>query len=42
MRPMRRPEAPEIHLRTLEATPEQMAERVVGELIKRGIIAAAS
>jgi bifunctional enzyme CysN/CysC len=34
------PEAPEIHLRTLEERPELMAERVVGELTRRQIIGA--
>jgi bifunctional enzyme CysN/CysC len=34
------PEAPEIHLRTLEERPERMAERIVGELTRRQIIGA--
>ncbi len=36
--PYEAPEAPEIHLRTLEETPEQMAERVLDGLKLRGII----
>jgi bifunctional enzyme CysN/CysC len=36
--PYEAPEAAEIHLRTLEETPEQMGERVLSELKLRGII----
>jgi len=38
--PYESPEAPEIHLRTLEQTPEQMAKHVISKLIEREIIAA--
>jgi bifunctional enzyme CysN/CysC len=38
--PYEPPEAPEIHLHTLDEAPEQMAERVLGELIERKLIGA--
>ena len=37
--PYEPPENPEIHLATLNATPEALAEQVVEELRRRGIIA---
>jgi len=37
--PYEAPENPEIRLPTLQATPEELAEKVVGELRRRGIIA---
>jgi len=37
--PYEAPEAPEIRLRTLEAEPERLAEQVVAELRRRGIVA---
>ena len=36
--PYEPPEAPELHLRTAEASPEDMAERIVAELRRRGVI----
>ena len=33
------PDAPELHLRTAEASPEDLAERVVAELRRRGVFA---
>ena len=36
--PYEPPEAPEIVLKTLDGTPEVLAERVIGELRKRGIV----
>ena len=36
--PYEPPEAPELHLRTAEASPEALAERVVAELRRRGVI----
>ncbi len=36
--PYEPPEAPELHLRTAEASPEDMAERIVAELRRRGMI----
>jgi len=36
--PYELPEAPELHLRTTEASPEDMAERIVAELRRRGMI----
>jgi bifunctional enzyme CysN/CysC len=38
--PYEPPEAPDVHLHTTDARPEQLAERVVKELVKRGIIGA--
>ena len=38
--PYEPPEAPDVHLHTTDARPEQLAERVVKELAKRGIIGA--
>jgi bifunctional enzyme CysN/CysC len=37
--PYEAPTAPDIHLPTLRATPEQLAERVIAELHRRGILA---
>ena len=37
--PYEAPESPEIHLPTLEGTPEALAARVIDELRERGIIA---
>ena len=37
--PYEAPEAPELHLRTAEASPEDLAERVVAELRRRGVFA---
>jgi bifunctional enzyme CysN/CysC len=36
--PYEAPEAPEVHLRTLQEKPEQMADRVIKDVIARGII----
>jgi len=36
--PYEPPETPELHLRTTEASPEDMAERIVAELRRRGMI----
>ena len=36
--PYEAPEHPDIHLPTAGHTPEQLAERVVQELVRRGII----
>jgi bifunctional enzyme CysN/CysC len=36
--PYEKPEAPEIHLRTLEAPAEVLAERIVADLRRRGIV----
>jgi bifunctional enzyme CysN/CysC len=36
--PYEAPETPEIHLRTLDEKPEQMADRVIADLIARDII----
>ena len=36
--PYEPPEAPELHLRTVEASPEALAERVVADLRRRGVI----
>lgn len=36
--PYEKPEAPEIHLRTLEAPAEALAERIVADLRRRGIV----
>jgi bifunctional enzyme CysN/CysC len=36
--PYEPPEAPDVHLRTADERPEQLAERVVNDLAKRGII----
>ena len=36
--PYEPPEKPELHLRTTEAPPEDMAERIVAELRRRGVI----
>ena len=33
------PDAPDLHLRTAEASPEDLAERVVAELRRRGVFA---
>ena len=38
--PYEAPEAPEIHLRTLQETPDQMAERVIKEMIDRELVSA--
>ncbi len=37
--PYEAPEAPDLHLRTAEASPDQLAERVVAELRRRGVFA---
>ena len=37
--PYEAPDAPELHLRTAEASPEDLAERVVAELRRRGVFA---
>ena len=37
--PYEAPDAPELHLRTAEASPEDLAERVVAELRRRGLFA---
>ena len=37
--PYEAPEAPELHLRTAEASPEDLADRVVAELRRRGVFA---
>ncbi len=37
--PYEAPEAPELHLRTAEASPEDLAGRVVAELRRRGVLA---
>jgi bifunctional enzyme CysN/CysC len=37
--PYEKPEAPEIHIDTTQATPEQAAEQILDELRRRGIIA---
>jgi bifunctional enzyme CysN/CysC len=37
--PYEKPEAPEIHIDTTQATPEQAAEQILNELRRRGIIA---
>ncbi len=36
--PYEPPEAPELHLRTAEASPDELAERVVAELRRRGVL----
>jgi len=36
--PYEPPEAPELHLRTAEAPPDELAERVVAELRRRGVL----
>ena len=38
--PYEAPTAPEIHLRTLRQSPEQLADAVLGALIERGILGA--
>ena len=37
--PYEAPDAPELHLRTAEASPEELAEHVVAELRRRGVFA---